>query len=73
MRHSYIAQYGDIKIVPLTATDSKKYRMIRNELNVRKWFEHKDIISKTQQDNWYKIYLDNSSDLMFSIYRGGYF
>jgi RimJ/RimL family protein N-acetyltransferase len=67
MNHSYSLKCDNLKLVPLSAAESEKYRLLRNQAEIRKWFEYKGKISKEQQNKWFDKYLDNQSDIMFAI------
>ena len=67
MKHSYTIQLSGIRLIPLTAESSEKYRLLRNRDDIGKWFTYKDKISSEQQINWFKRYEENPSDIMFSI------
>lgn len=73
MLHNYIGEYQKVKIVPLTEEDSEKYRVIRNDDMIRRWYQHKEIISSVSQKKWYRNYLSKQNDVMFSIYVAGDF
>ena len=67
MKHSYTIQRRGIRLIPLTAESSEKYRLLRNRDDIGKWFIFKNKISSEQQLNWFRRYEDNPNDIMFSI------
>lgn len=69
MFHNFTAKHEDVVLQPMTIEDSEKYRRLRNQNEIRCWFETQIIISEEAQRNWFLSYLKKSSDLMFSIYH----
>ncbi len=67
MDHSFSHEYAGIKLIPLDAETSEKYRVLRNIPNVGKWFTYKGTISSEQQQKWFEKYLNNPSEVMFAI------
>lgn len=67
MRHNYKIEYAGIKLVPMDAIASEKYRLLRNIPDIRKWFAFKGIISEENQSEWFERYLENPKDVMFAI------
>ncbi|WP_026669513.1 GNAT family N-acetyltransferase [Butyrivibrio sp. AE3006] len=69
MNHNYNMQSEGVKLTPMTAQDSEKYRILRNRKdNISFFFSGKEITSD-QQAAWYKKYLDDDTQYMFSIYE----
>jgi len=52
----------------LNCQDSEKYRLLRNDEEVRKYFYHNGYISKEAQMKWYEKYKDTTDDYMFSVF-----
>lgn len=69
MDHKYTASFGRVKLQPLSAEDSQKYRMIRNRDENRCRFVFSDIIEEEAQCRWYMKYIVTPNDYMFSIYN----
>lgn len=67
MNHSYELRYKDIVLKPMDEIYSEKYRQLRNQPEIRKWFSFSEEISKEQQEKWYSNYLNNEQDFMFAI------
>lgn len=66
MNHTYTAKNEYISLKPMSADDSEKYRVVRN--NNIEWFGTNSQISIDQQAIWYSKYLNSQTELMFSIY-----
>ena len=47
--------------------DIEQVRVWRNQLEIRTWFLHDDIISMEQQQEWYKRYREKPDDLMVMV------
>ncbi len=68
MRHEYKIKYEDIQLLPLDSVAGEKYRQLRCNPDVRKWFTYKGTISAQQQKEWFEKYLENPRDVMFALY-----
>lgn len=73
MNHSYHVSMGRIKLSPMTEIESEYYRRLRNQDCVRERFFYSEIISRDQQKEWYKKYLDDNTDIMMAIYYNASF
>lgn len=69
MLHHYTTRYEDILLKPMTIDDSEKYRRLRNQDEIRKWFENTGVISMEAQARWFESYLHKEDEMMFSIYN----
>ena len=67
MDHSFSLEYAGIKLIPLDADTSEKYRLLRNNPHIGKWFTYKGTIGSEQQKKWFEKYLRNSHEVMFAI------
>lgn len=67
MDHSFSLEYAGIKLIPLDADTSEKYRLLRNIPDIGKWFTYKGTISSEQQQKWFEKYLRNMHEVMFAI------
>ncbi|MDD3665046.1 MAG: GNAT family N-acetyltransferase [Bacteroidales bacterium] len=68
MKHDYRIETKSLRIVPMTHTDSEKFRVLRNREDNREWFIYKKEISKEEQEKWYESYLLKENDYMFAVY-----
>lgn len=68
MEHTFENEYMGIRLRPLDLICSEKYRILRNTPNIGNWFAFKDKITYGQQVKWYKAYLANPNDVMFSVF-----
>lgn len=66
MNHSLRDRYNRVSLEPLKIYEIEKMRKLRNEN--REWFISKEIITSTQQREWYNNYLKKENDFMFSVY-----
>lgn len=66
MNHNFAVEYERVKLVPLSAEDAEKMRVLRNK-NSAKFFSHSEITAEDQQ-RWFRKYLDTPDDYMFSVY-----
>ena len=67
MDHNFSIVYKGIKLIPLDADTSEKYRLLRNIPDVGRWFTYKKTISREEQQKWFERYLANPRDVMFAI------
>ncbi len=67
MKHQYIIYDRYLVMRPITYEDIEKVRIWRNKDSIRKWFIHENIVSKKEQENWFKGYLSNENDVMFIV------
>lgn len=65
MRNEYSALLEPIRLVPLSAEDSEKMRVLRNRN--RHCFVYSGEIGKKAQAAWYESYLNRPDDYMFSV------
>ena len=70
MRHTYGICHGGIALRPMDADASEKYRLLRNQKEIGKWFATKGPISREQQQEWFQRYLTNDRDVMFAVFDG---
>lgn len=68
MQHSFQARKDEVELRPLVGEECEKYRILRNNEAIRKWFFSDRIISKSDQQEWYSLYLERDNEYMFSIY-----
>lgn len=68
MRHNYSIGFGEVSLLPLTEETSEQYRQLRNQDGIRKWFVSSAVISRQQQEQWFRDYLNDDNDIMFSIH-----
>lgn len=73
MKHQYSASVGRIKIIPLSESDSQRYRQIRNREENRKKFIYSEMISEESQTEWYAKYEQLAGDYMFAVYSDSQF
>lgn len=64
MYHEYSMLLNPVQLRPLSAEESEKMRILRN--NNRKWFVYSNEIASDEQLIWYKNYLNKPDDYMFS-------
>ncbi len=69
MIHEYCCSFEDIELRPLTIADSQRYRELRNREENRNSFFSDSIITEEQQNRWYENYMNDESDIMFSIWN----
>lgn len=70
MKHSYKGTFEGMTLLPLTEITSEKYRVLRNNPEIRRWFTFNNEISKTQQKEWFNNYMKDPNDVMFAIFNG---
>ncbi len=68
MNHRFSIKMDSILLLPLNEITGEQYRVLRNKKYVSKWFFHSAEITEQQQSEWFKSYLNNTSDIMFSIH-----
>ena len=68
MNHNISIAIDGVILRPLNESDSEKYRMLRNNPDIGKWFTFKGFISQNQQFEWYRKYLENPNEVMFSLF-----
>jgi len=66
MEHSFTQEYDRVKLLPLSAEDAEKMRVVRNK-NSKRFFSTARISPEAQQA-WYAKYLQMPNDYMFSVY-----
>ena len=67
MNHRLYVRYKNIELQPLNIETSQEYRLIRNKQENRKWFYYSEEISETEQGEWFKKYIENENDYMWSV------
>ncbi|MBR4235532.1 MAG: GNAT family N-acetyltransferase [Clostridia bacterium] len=67
MDHNYSIRYADICLVPFTEAYSEQYRQLRNDPDVNRCFVFHGSISKEQQKQWFREYLNKPQEIMFAI------
>ncbi len=65
MKHSYTYEFKRIILEPLEEKDIESLRLLRNR--ERRYFINQDEITKENQVNWYKRYLEKDNDIMFRV------
>lgn len=68
MEHNYSIEWNSVILFPLNEQTSEKYRILRNNKNIHKWFFHSSEISELQQKEWFETYKNREDDIMFSIH-----
>lgn len=68
MEHTLTAADSVIALRPLSAEDSERYRLLRNQDRNRVCFFYSEIITPEAQRKWYRQYLTATDDYMFSVY-----
>lgn len=53
---------------PLAQSDIETLRVLRNRPEIRRWFFYSEEISVKEQEEWYRKYLNDETDLMYSVY-----
>jgi len=66
MDHSYSICDNELRLSPLSKDELEKLRLLRNEN--RRFFFDAGEISRTEQETWYKSYLQTPQDYMFSAF-----
>lgn len=66
MKHNLSLKYKDIDIRPLAADECELLRELRNKN--REYFFSSAEISREQQADWYRKYLEKENDYVFSVY-----
>lgn len=66
MEHQYVHTYGRVRLQPLVKEEIEKTRILRNK--TRNGFIDARIIAPEEQEAWFCGYLENPSELMFSVY-----
>lgn len=66
MEHQYVHTYGRVRLQPLVRSEIEKTRILRNK--TRNGFVDGRIITPEEQVAWFDKYLENPSELMFSVY-----
>lgn len=69
MKHNYNTLYNRVILQPMSVKDSELYRQLRNQNDIRIWFENSCIIEQDMQIEWYNKYLTKFGEYMFSIYN----
>ncbi len=69
MNHNCFAENDKIRIAPMTDEESELYRLLRNRKDNAPFFFSSITITKEMQHKWFKKYLCDDSQLMFSIYE----
>ena len=67
MEHMYMIQKDELLFRPIIESDIENVRRWRNKDSIRQSFIYQEIISKEQQEQWYKNYVLNEKDIMFII------
>ena len=65
MKHCYELKSKKIFLKPLEKEDIEMLRVLRNQAS--KFFITQKLISKEQQQQWYKTYLEKQNDYMFKV------
>lgn len=69
MKHNYsIKVDSQIELKALRVEDIENLRLLRNKGEIRENFIYNNIIEKDEQLEWFKKYINNSRDIMWSIY-----
>lgn len=68
MKHTLTTADDVITLRPLSAEDSERYRLLRNQERNRVCFFYSEIITPEAQRRWYRQYLTAADDYMFSVY-----
>lgn len=66
MKHDMSLKYKDIDVKPLSFDECELLRELRNEN--KEYFFSSGEISREQQANWYRNYLEKENDYVFSVY-----
>lgn len=69
MNHSFTVENENIKLEPMSADDSERYRVLRNREDNAHFFFSNAEISQQAQRKWYEGYLTQNDQLMFSVYE----
>ena len=67
MEHDFSIEDSDIILVPFSREHSEKYRIYRNRDDIRGFFFNSEEISYENQEEWYKRYLNDDTQLMFAV------
>ena len=65
MKHNFYCEHGRILLRPLEYDDIEWVRNLRNQPQIRKWFNFSEEISEQDQRNWYEKYLEDETDFMY--------
>jgi acetyltransferase, GNAT family len=68
MTHNFQNEFEDIVLKPLEQRNIEDLRNLRNKEENRKCFIYQKEITKEEQENWYKKYLEKEEDVMFSAF-----
>ena len=68
MTHNFQNEFEDIVLKPLEQKNIEDLRNLRNKEENRKCFIYQKEITKEEQENWYKKYLEKEEDVMFSAF-----
>lgn len=68
MDHNLSCAYKRVILKPLKFDDIEQVRILRNKPQIRKWFNYSDEISKESQFEWYKKYLSDPTDYMYTVF-----
>jgi RimJ/RimL family protein N-acetyltransferase len=65
--HNFSCEYGRVILRPLIREDIESLRQLRNQPQIRKWFNYSKEISKEEQMKWFESYLLDQTDYMFTV------
>jgi diamine N-acetyltransferase len=67
MKHNYVATLENVTLRPLNGNDIEKLRIWRNNPENTKFLRNIGIITPEQQQEWFKNYLMNETEMIFAI------
>lgn len=67
MQHKFRIEMEDLVLRPIEKEDIDRARSWRNKESIRKSFLYQDVISSSEQHQWYQSYLEKEDDIMFII------
>lgn len=68
MDHNFSCEYKRVILKPIKRGDIEQVRVLRNNPQIRRWFNYSEEISKENQLKWYEKYLSDPTDYMYAVF-----
>jgi RimJ/RimL family protein N-acetyltransferase len=65
MDHNLWCEHGRVILRPLKEENIEQVRLLRNQPQIRKWFNYSKEISEEEQLKWFNQYLQDPTDYMY--------
>lgn len=68
MKHSFFAEYGTLKLMPIIREDIDSLRKWRNDKSINSFLRDIGYITVERQEKWFQEYLINDEEIAFGIH-----